>query len=111
MLENTGTPSGGQLFPVKGSQLGDESGRMPTKFSVCPVPFTVDPLGIWKVNPLGTVTVNWLSSANWLQLAGLPNEETLAGFALAIEAISKQVCGVARFKSFEASRRCPCEPT
>src|SRR5690348_18444622 len=105
MFENTGTPSGGQVFPVTGSQVGDEYGRMPTKLSVWPVPASVLPFGIWNVKPLGTVTENWLSSANWLQVPGLPNDVTAFGLAFAMDAISRHVCGVARFKSFEANNR------
>src|SRR5690242_15647987 len=115
MLENTGIPSIGQLLPVRGSQFGEENGRIPTKFNCWePFPRKIDPFGMWNWKPLGTVIVNWLSSANWLQVApDDPNDETELpdGSALAIALISRQVCGVPRFKSLDTSRRWPCDPT
>src|SRR5690348_512110 len=107
MFANTGIPSTGHPVPVNGLHWGEENGRNPTKFRVVPpaAPVTVEPLGIWNTEPAGTVTVYWLSSRNWPQLAGESNEETALGFALAMLMMSRQVCGLAKLRSRDASNR------
>src|SRR5579885_3480185 len=90
---NTGIPSAGQPVPVKGLQVGEEYGRRPTNCKVCPVPFTICPVGMWNLKPEGTVTLHCASCRNGPHWVGDPYEVTLFGFKLYNEIMSKHVCG------------------
>src|ERR1700693_1289537 len=127
MSEITGTPSDGQPFPLKGSQNGEEYGRVPTKVMgvppVAPVmvqaagalaigqgmfgpPAVVgEAYGKWNVIPAGRGNASGLSARK--------GPQATVGSPIAADTVcrSRHVLGFPGLRSCDANSRCPWRPT